>query len=350
MKSTYILFSLFLLSFLFISSCSDKDMSIDPKPYELDINSSSLNSQSRLGRVLFYDAHLSLNNSISCATCHKQSFGFSDNVAQSRGFENIETSRNSPPIQNMNLINSLFWDGRESDITSMVLKPIFNHVEMGMTDADAMVQRLQNLPYYADLFNEAFGSQQVTIQKVAQALSSFISNFRSTSTRFDSERLGLITFSSMETEGKELFFTKFNCNKCHQVTVPNGYEHPPASDGGGDGFLNIGLDVNYADNGRADFTGNSEDIGKFKTPSLRNVSLTAPYMHDGRFTTLEEVIDHYSHGIQDHPNLDLRLRDSEGNALHMNITASEKQALIAFLNTLTDFSMVTNDNFSSPFH
>jgi cytochrome c peroxidase len=350
MRTTIKVVFVILLSFLLISSCSDKDLGIKPKPYTLDVNSSSLNPQSELGRVLFYDSHLSVNNSISCATCHKQNFGFSDNVAHSLGFENMETSRNSPPIQNLTSINSLFWDGRESDLTNMVLKPIFNHVEMGMNDADAIVQRVQNLPYYPDLFTAANGNPEITVNKIAIALRAFISNFRSSNTRFDSERLGFISFTALETQGEELFFTKYKCNNCHQVTTPNGYEDPPPSAGGGDGFINIGLDINYTDNGRADFTGNPDDIGKFKTASLRNVALTAPYMHDGRFATLEEVIDHYSHGVQSHPNLDLRLRDSDANAMRMDITASEKQALIAFLNTLTDYSMVTNKDFASPFH
>jgi cytochrome c peroxidase len=347
MRTTVTLSFLIIVSILFVSSCSDKDQGITPKPYTLNTSTTSLNKQSELGRVLFYDAHLSVNNSISCASCHKQAFGFSDNVAHSRGFQNAETGRNSPPIQNLASVSDLFWDGRETDLTNMVLKPVFNHVEMGMTDADAMVDRVRNLPYYAELFTAANGSPEVTAIKIAEAIRSFVLNFNSGSTRFDAEEHGFLNFTALETQGKQLFFTKYECNSCHQVTSVSGYGIPTANGGG---FLNIGLDVNYTDNGRANFTGNPADIGKFKIPSLRNVALTAPYMHDGRFATLEEVIEHYSHGIQNHPNLDPRLKGTDGNAMRLNITDTEKQALVAFLNTLTDYSMVTNRDFASPFH
>lgn len=302
-----------------------------------------------LGRVLFYDNHLSVNNAISCASCHKQILGFSDNVAVSRGFENKLTTRNSLPIQNLSSFSfigttNLFWDGRQSFLSSMVLKPITNHVEMGMTDDNAIAERVRNTPYYPDLFSKAFGGNtEITSVKIANALAAFVGNIRSGNSKFDLVQSGQTTLSGLEIEGKNLFFTKYNCASCHQsVTLPVGY-------GSFAGFNNIGLDENYSDRGLGAITGNPADDGKFKVPSLRNITLTAPYMHDGRFATLEDVLDHYSHGIANSANLDERLKGSDNHPIQMNISDQEKSAIIAFLGTLTDYSMIHDVRFSSPF-
>jgi cytochrome c peroxidase len=337
-------------------SCTKEDSAIDtPQKVYLDLPATPYNYQngddniSTLGRVLFYDSHLSVNNSISCGTCHKQALAFSDNVALSRGFENRLTIRNTLPIQNVAVSSgftspSLFWDGREDFLQSMVLKPIVNHVEMGMSDVDAIANKVKALPYYKDLFEKAFNSTDVDIVKIASALSSFTGSILSNNTLFDKVNFGTGTLSGLESQGKQLFFTKYNCNSCHQTQEQNGYQL-----GGGGGFVNIGLDANYADNGKGALNGNAADNGKFRIPNLRNVALTAPYMHDGRFATLEDVLDHYSHGIANHPNLDERLKGPDGFAAQMNISSQEKQALIAFLNTLTDYTMITDPKFSNPF-
>jgi len=140
-----------------------------------------------------------------------------------------------------------------------------------------------------------------------------------------------------------MFFGKYNCNTCHQVTIPNGYQL-----GGGGGFVDTGLDQSPVDKGRFDVTGKLSDVGKFKIPTLRNVALTGPYMHDGRFTTLEEVLNHYSTGILSSKNLDPRLQEN-GVPKQLLITDEDKQALIAFMNTLTDYRMITDPKLSSPF-
>jgi cytochrome c peroxidase len=199
------------------------------------------------------------------------------------------------------------------------------------------------LPYYAELFNDAYGSTDVDIDKISTALASFTGSIVSQNTRFDKFRMGVATLSGLELQGKNLFFTKYNCNSCHQSEFLNGYEI-------GGGFVNIGLNADYIDNGLGTISGSTADNGKFKIPNLRNIALTAPYMHDGRFETLDEVLDHYSHGIANHPNLDGRLKSPNNNApMLMNIPEQEKGAIIAFLNTLTDYAMITDPKFSSPF-
>jgi cytochrome c peroxidase len=309
------------------------------------------NNMATLGRVLFYDTHLSVNNSISCGSCHKQALAFSDKVAFSPGFENHPTLRNTLPIQNLsntglimfgNSFPSLFWDGRANFLPSMVLMPVMNHVEMGMGDINAIAERVKNLSYYNNLFVNAFGTPEVTVEKIGNSLSAFVSSIFSNNTRFDKSRNGLMQLTALEEQGRNLFFNKYNCNSCHQTEQLNGYEM-------GGGFVNIGLEEIYTDKGQQNVTNNPGDNGKFKIPNLRNVALTAPYMHDGRFSTLGQVLDHYSSGIKNSPALDSRLRDPAGNPMKMNITDQEKSALIAFLGALTDYTMITDPKFSSPF-
>lgn len=326
-----------------------------------------------LGRVLFYDTRMSINNSVSCATCHQQARAFADNVSFSTGFEGKLTFRNSMPIQNLVLTGSptfilfgpgsaqsdsaiasmpiqfssdtlsLFWDGRVKLLKAMVLRPITNHVEMGITDLDALALKLSKIPDYQNLFSKAYGTAEVTELKIAGALSAFLQNIKSDNSPFDKIRLGGGTLPPAEEAGHQLFVQKYNCNSCHQVDAAlNGYQL-------GGSFVNIGLDEKYADIGFADVTGNPADVGKFKIPTLRNVALTAPYMHDGRYSTLDEVLEHYSTGIVNHPNLDFRLKVSGNRALQMNITDDDKKSLIVFLNTLTDYNMITDPRFSNPF-
>ena len=317
----------------------------------------SFNNQATLGRVLFYDRHLSLNNSVSCGTCHKQAFAFSDNVALSAGFENRLTSRNTPPLQNLSGFSfgggvqgpfgpgfsgggRLFWDGRENDLRKLIMKPVANHVEMGMDDPAAVITKLNELPYYKSLFLNAFGSETITIDRISTAVALFVGSINAVNTRFDQANTGG-KLSALELEGMQLFHQKYDCEGCHNENI-HGYFSGA--------FNNIGLDAPYKDNGVGAVSGNSADNGRFKVPNLRNVALTAPYMHDGRFKTLNDVLDHYSHGIKGDTNLDTLMKDPKtGGPLRMNINAHEKTAIIAFLGTLTDVDMITNPNFSDPF-
>ncbi len=331
-----------------IASCTDQPSDISPKTVTLDESKLTGTGTFNLGRVLFYDVHLSVNASISCASCHKQALAFSDNVKFSRGFENKLTGRNSLPIQNLSNFFTdsmhLFWDGRETSLGSMVLKPILNHVEMGVGNEEDIKNRISLYPYYKDLFQKAFGSEEISADKISMALAAFVSGISNFNSRFDRYMDGETQMlTGIELQGLSLFFTKYNCNSCHKTDNPGFYQV------NNDGFVNIGLDADYADNGRYNVTHNPADRGRFKIPDLRNIALTAPYMHDGRFATLSDVLDHYSHNISDHPNLDLRLKDTNGQAMRMNISNQEKTAIIAFLNTLTDYSMISNPQFSNPF-
>lgn len=314
--------------------------------------STRLNKTATLGRVLFYDGHLSANNSISCASCHKQELAFADNVALSRGFENKLTSRNSLGIQNLvpkgpiplsgSMIanTTLFWDGRENSTKGLISRPITNHVEMGIDDMDKLTEKLSQLPYYKSLFMDAYGSETITVEGISDAISTFMCAITSNKSRFDQSLNNAISLSAIELKGQALFSNVYKCSSCHQ---PQGFGYP------GRIMLNIGLDYPAKDKGAGAVSGNPLEMGAFRIPNLRNVALTAPYMHDGRFATLEDVLNFYSHNIQNDPNLAGPLRDKDGQAIRMNITAEDKKALIAFLNTFTDYSITTDIKFSNPF-
>jgi cytochrome c peroxidase len=307
----------------------------------------TFNAQIHLGRVLFYDKNLSVNNFISCASCHKQALAFADNTAFSTGFENRLTKRNSMAIQNITspMISiegsPLFWDGREPDLNSLIAKPIANHIEMGITDFDQLLKKLNSLSYYRPILDKAYGTgSTLSLEGMSAAMTQFILQFQTMHSRFDEAQMGSGSLNALEVRGRLLFNTTYNCVSCHNP-MPGMYQSS--------GFHNIGLESSIQDKGRMDVTGNSSDEGLFRAPDLHNVALTAPYMHDGRFNTLDEVLNHYSHGIQENKNLSEVLRNDDGSALKMNITAEDRKALIAFLNSMTDYQMVSNPLLSNPF-
>jgi cytochrome c peroxidase len=223
----------------------------------------------------------------------------------------------------------------------MVLKPIVNHVEMGINDLNALCDRLEAIPYYREMFTRNYGSPEITPQNIAFSLVYFLSKMQANNTRFDKARMGQ-PLSAEEASGRSLFTEKYNCNSCHQVESPTGYQQAGT-------FANIGLDKTDSDPGRGGVTRDDADMGKFRIPSLRNVVLTGPYMHDGRYKTLDEVMDHYTDKLADHRNLDPRLRNPNGGVLKQHISVTEKKAIIAFLHTLTDMSLITNPELSNPF-
>ena len=308
------------------------------------------------GRVLFYDKQLSVNNTTACSSCHRQQFAFADNVSLSTGFNNQRTLRNSPPIQNLRNDNEiffpgfttgnlLFWDGRESNLTEMMLQPMVNHREMGIYDLEALCDKLESIDYYQELFIRDYGDTSanlITPGRIAEQLSSFVSGI-TTFNKMDNTMFGM-NLSPQEELGRQLFFNKYDCASCHHVTQFSGYLAQDTN-----AFANIGLDVVYEDKGLGAISHNAKDNGRFRIPSLKNIGLTAPYMHDGRFSTLSEVIDHYSHGIVNHQNLDNRLKNQFGSSAKFNITDHEKSALISFLNSFTDFNLITNPALSDPF-
>jgi cytochrome c peroxidase len=299
-----------------------------------------------LGRVLFYDKKLSLTNNTACASCHLQEKGFADVTAFSRGFDGALTTRNSSAIINPGDDAIFFWDARETNLKTMVTRPIENHIEMGMDNFDALEKKLGTLDYYQTLFENAFGDKQVTKERIAEAMSQFLTSMATTDAEFDRTEPGSwgagnsIILDDSERRGMHVFFDVARCGNCH---------NPAASfaQGFNQGFADIGLEEKPTDLGLGARQPGKE--GMFKIPSLRNVTLSAPYMHDGRFATLEEVVEHYNSGIQNSPNLDWNLTGNNNMPLRMNLTAEQKTDLIAFLGTLTDQKFISDPKFSNPF-
>ncbi len=302
-----------------------------------------------LGRVLFYDKKLSLNNTIACASCHHQDKAFSDGLVVSAGFEGRKTTRNSMAIINPISQNNMFWDSRSQSIKDLSLRPVQNHIEMGMEDIDFLVKKLDLVSYYKPLFIEAFGDDHISGDRISEAISQFIGSITTSDAKFDAVMRAENKFSDLEQIGFNVFFSaKAKCSSCHaggNFSAPDGIFDPY---GGGSvqgsnprGTANIGLDLVEIDKGK--------ENGQFKIPSLRNIALTAPYMHDGRFKSLEDVLNHYTNGIKANNNLDPKFKDDNGNLAKINLNDIEKKGLIAFLNTLTDKKFITDPKYSDPF-
>ncbi|MEZ9928632.1 cytochrome-c peroxidase [Vibrio breoganii] len=324
------------------------------------------NAGATLGRVLFYDKKLSANGTISCASCHQAEHGFSDSATQSKGFDGELTRRHSMGLVNARFFFSgkFFWDERASSLEEQVLMPFQDPIEMGLILAE-LEEIVANQSYYPALFLDAFGDENVSSDRIARALAQFIRSLVSTTAKYDVARREVLSpivdfpaFTEQENTGKDLFFlpreledgTNVNCAGCHVTEaflgpIPNDLDQTTTHS------TNNGLDAETIDDqGIFETTGNRRDQGKFKAPSLRNIAVRAPFMHDGRFNSLEAVIEHYSTGIQAHPRLSEPLTDSEGNPVRFNFTEQEKAALVAFLNTLTDDEMLNDEKFSDPFN
>lgn len=315
---------------------------LPPLSFINSIQNPITNDGATLGRVLFYDRKLSVNNAISCGSCHLQSKAFSDPGQFSSGFEGGKTGRNSMAIENTRYSFRFFWDHRATYVEGQVLMPIQNNVEMGMNLAD-LVTKLKGVDYYPSLFQKAFGSTDITVDKISNALGQFVQSLTTYRSKYDiGKQNGFVDFTTLENDGMTLYLSgTINCNQCH--TTANFYDTST---------LNNGLDTVYTDNGRGLITGDPLDNAKFKVPSLRNIEVSGPYMHDGRFNTLEEVVEHYNSGIKQHPNLDDRLTTTGttgGTPKQYGLTAYQKASVVAFLKTLTDQSFLTDVRFSDPF-
>lgn len=306
-----------------------------------------------LGRVLFYDVNLSRSRMISCASCHVQQHAFTDPLMPSRGVAGV-TRRNSMSLSNaaFNRSGRFLWDEAASTLEEQVIKPLSDPVEMGLTN-DEVSRRVGELDYYEPLLVNAFGDADATIDRVAAALAQFIRSMVSAEAPYDEGR-ALVerptepfpNFSESENRGKALFFGDVasgggSCSACH---VGDAQLNRP------DGLRNNGIDArSTTDFGGFEITGDPTQRGAFRVPSLRNIEVSGPYMHDGRFFSLEEVVEHYNSGIQPHPNLADELRNADGTPIRMGFTADEKAALVDFLETLTDEAFLTDDRFRSPF-
>ncbi len=314
------------------------------------------NEAARLGRLLFYDVRLSSNNKVSCGSCHKQELAFSDNVALSTGFNGGLTGRNSMPIINAIDAKGFFWDHRTKRLEDMVLQPIRHQVEMGLDNTELLVKKLGATSYYPRLFMEAFGSEEINKERMGIAMANFIYSMRVNNSNVDKSEIltaggwndfkhGVLT---PDEERGAAVFTSSGCLGCHSGTNLRG--------GNDEGFENIGLDEVYADKGMGAYLNDPSQDGKFKIPSLRNVELTAPYMHDGRYNTLEEVIEHYNSGVKYSPNLSQQLRKYDPvtyqfleEPKRLDLNERDKKCLVAFLKAMTDRSLVNDPKFSDPF-
>ena len=280
-----------------------------------------------LGKKLFYDPILSKDGTISCGSCHFQEAGFSDpGKALSTGINGKEGNRNAPALANLAWYPTFMADGGINHIEVMPLAPITDSLEMGETMANVIL-KLESDADYQKLFNQAFDNGDITAQKLLYALSQFMGMMISSESKFDKHLLGENVFSASEKRGYLLF--QQNCASCHSGPLLSSFS-----------YENNGLDMYSTDPGRERITLKEEDHGKFKVPSLKNVELTFPYMHDGRFVNLKEVIDHYTDGVQPASNLSEELKDP------IVLTESEKDDMLNFLGTLTDYEYITNPMFA----
>lgn len=299
-------------------------------------------SKLALGRELFYETSLSLSGNTSCATCHKLSNGFSDNIPLSTNDLGDINSRNASPLVNLAYLNrGIFWDGRSLTIEEAVLDAIV--VEQHL-DWDVSITSLKQDDYYRNLFARAFEDGAITEDHIVKAIASFLRTVRSSDAKIDLFFRGEYELTAVEQFGLDSIFNteKGDCFHCHGV-------YPFMTD---NDFHNNALQENvnsiddFGDPGRGAITEQSFDYGKMKTPSLRNLSFTAPYMHDGRFSTLDEVIDFYSSGLHVSPNVDpLMKKINEGG---LQLTPTEKDALKAFLLTFDDPVFVNNPAYDKP--
>jgi cytochrome c peroxidase len=299
-----------------------------------------------LGRYLFYDTLLSNNNNMSCGSCHRQEAAFSDSPHKfSMGSDAKFMKRNTPPLFNLAWYPVLFWDGRASNIEDQVLHPLRSKSEMNLSVTE-VISRLNSGTFYRPLFYKAFGVNKIDSTHLANALGQFLRTLISYNSKFDRVIRRETVLDSAEHAGFVLANeqNKGNCLHCHSSDADVL--------GTTTGFSNNGLDkvishTDFKDPGRGGVTGKAEDYGKFKIPSLRNIALTSPYMHDGRFMTLNDVVAFYNDSIRQSPTLDHRLALFANHEIRL--TNDEQIKIIAFLNTLTDSVFIKNPEFSNPF-
>lgn len=307
----------------------------------------SSNAVATLGRVLFHDKRLSVNNTVACASCHQQALGFSDSRRFSAGFSgNAFTTAHSMRLGNVRYWDpgTMFWDRRAATLEAQATQPIQHPVEMGFDAANgglpALFARMRSLPYYPELFTLAFGDATIDEGRVQRALAQFQRAMVSANSRWDTGfaqvfnpnqpnrglNNDLPNFTAQENRGRQLFMGNgTNCSACHV---------PPT----------FALAANSRSNGL-----DAGETTLFKSPSLKNVALSSNFMHDGRFSSLEQVVEHYNSGVQDGPALDNRLRGPGGQPRRLNLSDADKAALAAFLRTLNDPVLVADPRFADPF-
>ncbi len=286
-----------------------------------------------LGKKLFFDPILSANQTQACAGCHAPENAFTDTDRFSDGINGVLGIRNSMPLFNLawNYDEKFFWDGKSFSLEQQAFLPVVDINEMGDTWQN-VEQKLQNHSEYPELFNQAFGSSQIDSTLVTKAIAQFERTLISANSKFDKFLLGETSLTPEEQNGFNVFMdeNRGDCFHCH------GSENNPLWTD--NLFHNNGLDSEFSDLGLGAITGDPADNGKFKSPSLRNLAFTAPYMHDGRFATLEDIINHYSEGLQNSPTIDpLMKKVAQGG---VQLTEKDKADLKAFLLSLSDFEFI----------
>jgi len=298
-----------------------------------------------LGRFLFYDPLLSSDSSTSCSSCHNQKNAFSDAPKQfSVGVNNISTARNAMPLFNLAWSPSFFYDGRISTVEDQISHPINAKGEMNM-DWQILVKRLNSSKFYSNKFKKLWG-RKIDSTMVKNAIAQFLRTLISYQSKFDKATKGELQFTKEEFNGFLLMNNqiKGDCQHCHPTDGNQLLTTLKFSNNGLDSIFEA---KNYKDKGRGGITRNEKDNGKFLIPSLRNIGLTAPYMHDGRFKTLEDVLDFYSSGVHVSANIDSKMGYAYQGGV--KLTSVEKKEIMAFLNTLTDSVFISKKEFSNPF-
>ncbi|OAQ39938.1 cytochrome-c peroxidase [Pedobacter psychrophilus] len=319
-----------------ISCAKDKDLnkflSIEipagfPQPVYQFTNNQPTQKGFDLGRMLFYDQGLSKDGTVSCGDCHQQFAGFGNlDHATSHGVDNCFGKRNAPVLFNLTFKDNFFLDGGVTNLELAPLNAMTDPCEMA-NDLNKILVYLKSKPEYQQAFQKAFDSDEITSQKMFRALAQFQGMMISADSKYDQVKAKTAQFTDQELRGYQLFSAK--CASCHK--------EPLFSD---NSFRNNGLDITSLDLGRSTITSLASDDGKFKVPTLRNVEVSRPYMHDGRFKTLEQVLDHYQNNIKPNKNLDPLLKQD------LALTDTYKADIIAFLKTLTDLTFLKNPKYS----
>lgn len=349
----------YIFILLLFFSCSSEENTTDnyvPIPAELNIPTlfksklispviPSNNPQTvegiALGKQLFFDKKLSKNNAQSCASCHNPKKAFSDETAFSDGVDGKFGTRNSMPLFNLawNFDERFTWDGKEFGLEQQAIEPVQNPIEMHSNWND-VINKLQATTNYPDLFLKAFGTKTITQDLVTKALAQFERTLISGNSKFDKFLRNEVLLTPEEKNGFDVFMdeARGDCFHCH-----GSDNNPLWTD---NKFHNNGLDETFTDLGLGKITGDPSDNGKFKTPSIRNLVFTAPYMHDGRFKTIEEVINHYSEGLKKSSTIDPLMKQVDKGGV--NLTTKDKADLKAFLLTLSDNDFINNPDFQKP--
>ena len=350
----------FLGIILLILACKKDKVEHTPTPYELKIPShfpdmiipedNPMTVEGiALGRKLFYDTRLSGDNTQACATCHAPENSFSDPNQFSTGIDGLQGNRNSMALINLGWNQYFFWDGRAKTLEEQVLQPVENPIEMHETWTN-VIAKLNADVEYKNMFFLAFNTTEIDKYYAAKALAQFLRTMISGESKYDvmyknengiplsaEDLVILATVTPEETAGYDLFksLNGADCFHCHNGPLMQVQK-----------FSNNGLDATFTDLGRGDITGNANDYGKFKVPTIRNIALTGPYMHDGRFATLDDVINHYSHGVQMSSTIDPLIEYASQGGVQLD--ATEKDLLKKFLLTLTDYNFINNPDFREP--